>query len=142
VHQRPRPVDTSQATRGCKKGDGIVLAATTPVPFVTFKGRMLLAGSASPTNPVLISPGPIGTPTPRQIGAAYHQVEAIQAGTLLALGDAYRRVQATATQLAARAKHAVDQLSSGPQESVHRFVRSPYFFHRSPALLPRSGNGG
>ncbi len=46
-------------------------------------------------------------PTPRQLGAAYHQVEAIQAHTLHALGDAYRRVRAAAAQLAARANHGV-----------------------------------
>jgi hypothetical protein len=73
----------------------------------SLEGRMLLAGSSSPTNPVLISPESIGTPTPRQLGAAYRQVEAIQARTLLALGDAHRRVQAAATQLAARANHAI-----------------------------------
>jgi hypothetical protein len=68
---------------------------------------MLLAGWSLRTNPVLISPEPIGTPTPRQLGAAYRQVEAIQTRTLLALGDAYRRVQTAATQLAARANHAI-----------------------------------
>jgi hypothetical protein len=73
----------------------------------SLEGRMLLAGSSSPTNPVLISPEPFGSPTPRQLGAAYRQVEAIQARTLLALGDDYRRVQAAATQLAARANQAI-----------------------------------
>ena len=69
--------------------------------------RALLAGSSSPTSPVPISPGAVGTPTQRQLGAAYHQVEAIQASTLRALGDAYRRVQVAGTQLAARANHAI-----------------------------------
>jgi hypothetical protein len=68
---------------------------------------VLLAGSSSPTNPVPIGLQPGGVPTPQQLGAAYHQVEAIQARTLLALGDAYRRVQAASTQLAARANHAI-----------------------------------
>jgi hypothetical protein len=73
----------------------------------SLEGRMLHAGSSSPTNPVLINPESIGTPTLRQLGAAYRQVESIQARTLLVLGDAYRRVQAAATQLAARANHAI-----------------------------------
>ena len=73
----------------------------------SLEGRMLLAGSFSPTNRALKSPEPMGTPTPRQLGAAYHQIEAIQARTFLALGDAYRRVQATASQLAARANPAI-----------------------------------
>jgi hypothetical protein len=73
----------------------------------SLEGRMLLAGSSSPTNTVLISPEPIDTPTPGQLGAAYRQVEAIQARTLLALGGAYRRVQTAATQLAAQANHAI-----------------------------------
>ena len=74
----------------------------------SLEGRMLLAGSLSPTNPVFINvEQPIDAPTPRQLGAAYRQVEDVQARTLLALGDAYRRVQAAATQLAARANHAV-----------------------------------
>jgi hypothetical protein len=68
---------------------------------------MLLAGSLSGTNPVLISPEAIGTPTPRQLGAAYHQVEVIQARTLRALGDDYRGVQAAATQLGARANYGI-----------------------------------
>lgn len=71
----------------------------------SLEGRMLLAGSSSPTSPVLISPEPIDTPTPRQLGAAYREVVAIQASTLLSLGDAYRRVQAAEKQLAARANH-------------------------------------
>jgi hypothetical protein len=73
----------------------------------SLEGRMLLAGSSSPTDPAPISPGPVGTPTPQQLGAAYHQVEAIQAMTLRALGDDYRRVQAASTPLAARANHAI-----------------------------------
>jgi hypothetical protein len=68
---------------------------------------MLLAGSASPTNPVLTSPEPIGAPTPRQLGAAYREIEAIQARTLRALGDDYGRLQAAAAQLAARANHTI-----------------------------------
>jgi hypothetical protein len=73
----------------------------------SLEGRMLLTGSSSPSNPVLKSPEPFDTPTPRQLGAAYRQVVAIQARTLLALGDAYDRVQAAAAQLAARANHAI-----------------------------------
>jgi hypothetical protein len=75
----------------------------------SLEGRMLLAGSLSPANPVLISPEPIDAPTPKQLGAAYRQVEAIQARTLLALGSAYRRVQAAAAQLAAGANHAIER---------------------------------
>lgn len=73
----------------------------------SLEGRMLLAGSSSPTNPVLNSPEPIGAPTPAQLGAAYRQVVAIQARTSLALGDDYRRIQAAVTQLAGRANHAI-----------------------------------
>jgi hypothetical protein len=73
----------------------------------SLEGRMLLAGSLSPTKPVLISTEPIDAPTPPQLGAAYHEVEAIQARTLLALGSAYRRVQAATAQLAADANHAI-----------------------------------
>jgi hypothetical protein len=73
----------------------------------SLEGRMLLAGSLSPTDPVLINPETIGTPTPRQLGAAYRQVGAIQARTLLALGDADRGIQAAVTQLAARANRAI-----------------------------------
>jgi hypothetical protein len=73
----------------------------------SLEGRMLLAASSSPTSPVVISPELFDTPTPRQLGAAYRQVVAIQARTLLTLGDAYRRVQAAAAQLAAGANHAI-----------------------------------
>jgi hypothetical protein len=73
----------------------------------SLEGRMLLAGSLSPTRPVLNSPEPLDVPTPRQLGAAYRQVEAIQARTLLALGSAYRRVQAASAQLAADANRAI-----------------------------------
>jgi hypothetical protein len=73
----------------------------------SLEGRMLLAGSLSPTSLVLISPDSIGAPTPGQLGAAYRQVVAIQAETLLALGDAGRRVQDALTQLAAHANHHV-----------------------------------
>jgi hypothetical protein len=68
---------------------------------------MLLSGSPYRANLVLLGPEPIDTPTPRQLGAAYRQVEAIQRETLLALGDDYRRVQAAAAQLADRANHAI-----------------------------------
>jgi hypothetical protein len=71
------------------------------------EGRTLLAGSNSPTNPVPIHPEPIGAPTPKQLGAAYHQVEAIQAGTLLELSAAHRRLYAAFDQLAARANPAI-----------------------------------
>jgi hypothetical protein len=73
----------------------------------TLEGRMLLAGSLSPTKSVLISPEPNDVHTPQQLGAAYRQVEAIQARTLLALGSAYRRVQAATAQLAADANRAI-----------------------------------
>ncbi len=73
----------------------------------SLEARRLLAGSNSPTNPVPIHPEPIGTPTPRQLGAAYHQVEAIQANTLQALNAAHRRLYAAYDQLAARANSAV-----------------------------------
>jgi hypothetical protein len=71
------------------------------------EGRMLLAGSSSPTNPVPISPEPVGGPTPQQLGAAYRQVVEIQTTTLRALGTDYRRVETAAAQLAARANHAI-----------------------------------
>ena len=74
----------------------------------SLEARMLLAGSLSPTNPVFINvEQPIDAPTPPQLGAAYRQVEAIQARTLLALGAAYRRVQAAEAQLAAGANLAI-----------------------------------
>jgi hypothetical protein len=69
--------------------------------------RTLLAGSNSPTNPVPIHPEPIGKPTPRQLGAAYHQIEAIQAEILQAISAAHRRLYAAYGQLAARANPAV-----------------------------------
>ena len=71
------------------------------------EGRMLLAGASPLKNPAPISPEPIGAPTPQQLGAAYHEVEAIQAHTLHALGVDYGRVEAAAAQLAARANHDV-----------------------------------
>jgi hypothetical protein len=73
----------------------------------TLEGRMLLAGSLSPTKSFLNSPEPLDVHTPQQLGAAYRQVEAIQARTLLALGSAYRRVQAASAQLAADANRAI-----------------------------------
>jgi hypothetical protein len=73
----------------------------------SLEGRLLLTGSSSPTNRVLISPEPIDVPPPRQLGAAYRQVVAIQVRTLLALDDAHQRVQAATAQLAARANHAI-----------------------------------
>jgi hypothetical protein len=75
--------------------------------FESLEGRRLLAGSSSPTNPVPIHPEPIGTPTPEQLGAAYQQVEAIQAQTLQAIGAAHRRLYAAFDQVAARANPAV-----------------------------------
>jgi hypothetical protein len=71
----------------------------------SLEGRMLLAGSLSPSSPVLISREPIDGPTPRQLGAAYREVVAIQARTLLSLGGADRRVEAAAKQVADRANH-------------------------------------
>ncbi len=73
----------------------------------TLEGRMLLAGSSTPTNPVPIHPEPVGKPTPRQLGAAYHQVEAIQAQTLQAISSAHRRLYAAFDQLAPRANPGV-----------------------------------
>jgi hypothetical protein len=73
----------------------------------SLEGRILLAGFSPRTNTPLMRPEPIDAATPRQQGAAYRQVEAVHTTTLLALFDDYRRVQATATQLAARSNHAV-----------------------------------
>jgi hypothetical protein len=73
----------------------------------SLEGRMLLTGSDLPINPVPIRPDAIETPTPRQLGAAYHQVEAIQAETLQAISAAHRRLYAAFDQLAARANPAV-----------------------------------
>ncbi len=75
------------------------------------EGRILLAGT-SPTNPVPIGPGPIGSPTPQQLGAAYHQVEAIQTTTLHALDAAAREVEAAGAQLASRGATAIDGLTA------------------------------
>ena len=73
----------------------------------SLEGRVLLAGSNSPINPVPVHPQPIGTPTPKQLGAAYHQVEAIQVETLQALSAAHRRLYAAFDRLAARANPEV-----------------------------------
>jgi hypothetical protein len=73
----------------------------------SLEGRMLLSGSLSPADAVLISPEPIDARTPRQLGAAYRQVVAIQARTLHALGSADRRSQAAAAQLATDANQAI-----------------------------------
>jgi hypothetical protein len=73
----------------------------------SLEGRVLLAGSNSPTNPVPDHPQPIGTPTPNQLGAAYRQVEAIQVETFQALGAAHRRLYAAFDRLAARANPEV-----------------------------------
>ena len=73
----------------------------------SLEGRTLLAGSNSPTNPVPIHPEPIGTPTPQQLGAAYQQVVAIQANTLLELSAAHRRLYHAYDQLAAHASPAI-----------------------------------
>jgi hypothetical protein len=75
--------------------------------FEPLEGRMLLAGSNSPTNPAPVHPESIGTPTAKQLGAAYQQVEAIQAQTLQAIGAAHRRLYAAFDRLAARANPAV-----------------------------------
>ncbi len=71
------------------------------------EGRMLLAGSSSPTNPVPIGSGPVFHPTPQQLGAAYRDVVQIQANTLRSLGASYRQVEAAAARLAARLDHAI-----------------------------------
>ena len=74
----------------------------------SLEGRMLLASSSSPTNPVSISPGAVDGPTPQQLGAAYRQVVEIQTTTLKALGTDYRRVETAAAQLTAQAdRHSV-----------------------------------
>jgi hypothetical protein len=75
--------------------------------FESLEGRRLLDGSSSPTNPVPIHPEPIGTPTPKQLGAAYRQVEAIQAQTLQAISTAHRRLYAAFDEVVARANPAV-----------------------------------
>jgi hypothetical protein len=71
------------------------------------EGRVLLAGSNSPTSLVPVQPGPITQPTPQQLGAAYHQVEALQSQTLQAISAAHRRLYAAYDELAARANPAV-----------------------------------
>jgi hypothetical protein len=68
------------------------------------EGRTLLA---SPGNPVPVHPEPIGSPTPQQLGAAYHQVLIIQAHTFQELSAAHRRLYAAYDQLAARANPAI-----------------------------------
>jgi hypothetical protein len=73
----------------------------------SLEGRTLLAGSNSPANPGPIHPERIGTPAPTQLGAAYHQVEAIQAETLQSISAAHRRLFAAYGQFAARANPAV-----------------------------------
>jgi hypothetical protein len=73
----------------------------------SLEGRTLLASGNSPTNPVPVHPEPIGKPTPKQLGAAYHQILAIQVETLDGLGAAHRRLNAAYDQLAARANPEV-----------------------------------
>jgi hypothetical protein len=73
----------------------------------SLEGRMLLAGSNSPTSPVPVHPEPIGAPTPQQLAAAYQQVVAIQAETLLELSAAHRRLYHAYDQLAAHAHPAI-----------------------------------
>jgi hypothetical protein len=73
----------------------------------SLEGRVLLAGSWSRTNTLLMSTEPVATATPSQLGAAYRQLQAFQTRTLLVLGDDFRRVQAAATQLAAWANYAI-----------------------------------
>jgi hypothetical protein len=73
----------------------------------SLEGRTLLAGSNSPTNPVPIHPETVGSPTPQQLGAAYQQILAIQADTLVQLSAAHRRLYAAYNQLAARANPAI-----------------------------------
>jgi hypothetical protein len=61
---------------------------------------------------VPVSPGPIGSPTPQQLGAAYHQVGAIETTTLHALGAAARAVKASGAQLASQAAVAINGLTT------------------------------
>jgi hypothetical protein len=75
------------------------------------EGRRLLAG-VSPTNLVAIVAKPAETPTPRQLGAAYQEVVAIQTTTLRSLGGSYREVQAAGTRLASRTAIAIDALNA------------------------------
>jgi hypothetical protein len=77
----------------------------------TLEGRILRAGP-SPSNPVPVSPGPIGSPTPQQLGAAYHQVGAIETTTLHALGAAARDLEAAGAQLASQAAVAINGLTT------------------------------
>jgi hypothetical protein len=71
----------------------------------SLEGRMLLAGSSSPTSPVPIGPSAAAQPTQRQLGAAYRQVVELQTITLKSLGTDYRRVEAAVAQVAARVGH-------------------------------------
>jgi hypothetical protein len=77
------------------------LRATAPM-LEPLEGRMLLARSSSATGAA-----PVDGPTPQQLGAAYRQVVQIQTSTLQALGNEYRRIEAAAAQLAARANPAI-----------------------------------
>jgi hypothetical protein len=49
--------------------------------------------------------------TPQQLGAAYHEVEGIQATTLESLGTSYREVEAAGTRLAGRTAIAIGRLN-------------------------------
>jgi hypothetical protein len=75
------------------------------------EGRQLLANT-SPTNPAPIGPKPTGPPTPQELGAAYHQVLAIQAETLQSLGDSDRSVEDAGARLASRTALAIDGLTA------------------------------
>lgn len=77
----------------------------------TLEGRLLLAGIL-PTNRMALVPEPADSPTPRQLGAAYQQVVAIQTMTLQSLGDSYREVQTAGAQLASRTAAAIDELNA------------------------------
>jgi hypothetical protein len=71
------------------------------------EGRTMLAGPSLPTNPVPIHPEPITQPTPQQLGAAYHQVDALQSRTLQAIAAEHRRLYAAYDGFAAQANLSV-----------------------------------
>jgi hypothetical protein len=74
--------------------------------------RRILRAGTSPTNPVPVSPKPIGSPTPQQLGAAYLQVEAIQTTALHALDAAAREVEDAGAQLASQGAAAINGLTA------------------------------
>jgi len=109
--------------------------------FEPLEGRVVLSG-ISPANLIPISPQPVAPPSPRQLGAAYREVLAIQTTTLQSLGGSYRDVQAAAARFAGRAVAAIDGLTA--EHNLHNFVmiqRDQRTFNQGGAIVAREEQG-